>query len=73
MVVWLVEIFVCQYDDEYGYISCHYRNNKVFNNEKDAKKYLKNFRKDFNKQPNKYDMNACKYYDDESKITKIEL
>lgn len=73
MVVWLVEIFVCHYDDEYGYISCHYRDNKAFDNEKDAKKYLKNFRKDLAKQPNKYDMYTCEGCEDESKITKIEL
>ena len=71
MKVWLVEIFVCHYEDEYGYISCYYRDNKVFNNEKDAKEYLRKFSKDFKENPNKYDMWGN--YEDESKITEIEL
>ena len=71
MKAWLVEIFVCHYEDEYGYVSCYYRDSKVFNNEKDAKKYLKNFRKDFEANPRKYDMWGD--YEDESTIKVYEL
>lgn len=73
MKVWLVEIFVYCEDDEYGYISAHYRDNKVFNQKAKAFNYLRNFRKILKSDRCYKEFGIYKYYIDESKITEIDL
>ena len=75
MKIWLVEIFVQHPDNEYGYASCWYRENKPFTSEKEAKSYLKKFRKELDKDilndHPKYGIYG--WYEDESTIKEIEL
>lgn len=73
MKVWLVEIFVYCEDDEYGYISAHYRDNKVFDQKVKALNYLNNFRKILKSNRCYREFGIYKYYTDESKITEIDL
>ena len=82
MKVWLVEIFVCNTDDEYGNISFYFIKNKLFDKKEKAHKYLRDFRKvmETNNSYNRTWENdyVDVYYNqmgyrDKSKITEIEL
>ena len=84
MKVWLVEIFVYNLDDEYGYISRHYRESKVFDQKVKALNYLRDFKKGYKTNDKnrllefdrKYDVcpsGFCVEFHDECTITEIEL
>ena len=73
MKVWLVDIFVYCEDDEYGYISAYYRDNKVFDQKVKALNYLKDFRKMLKNDRQRSELGIYKWYIDESKINEIEL
>lgn len=84
MKVWLVEIFVYNNDDEYGYISNHYRESKVFDQEVKALNYLRDFKKQYKTDDknklwhfeHKYNVYPSGFYvefHDECTITEIEL
>lgn len=79
MKVWLVEIFIYNLDDEYGYICNHYRKNRVFDQEVKARNYLRDFRRML-KAKNKSilywegeQVDIYSWYEDESTITEMEI